>query len=363
VTGIEEEILTPFYVAAKAPGPSTSRRMTAREFELAIIDLLGVSIDVSVIFTSDSTGGSGGYNNQGDSLFFPPVLLTGLLEPVMTAVDRAKPEKLTIVAPDDSKAKSEGAKLALRRKAAEAALEEFVARAWRRPIRKWELSPFLKVYERASKKTGATHVGSVKTAIAASLMSPNFLFKIERIKKQEGEQIDGYELASRMSFFLWSRIPDKELLESAKSGALGEKAAISLQIRRMLADDRSAEMFRQFIPQWLGIHELRTGIGPDKKFSPEYDDELREAMIEEAVVTAQHIAKDGKSLLELIDADYVWANKRLCDLYGIQWNGKQGFSRYPVDRNRRGGVIEWQAFLLSRQGQRERALFCVVSGY
>ena len=177
----------------------------------------------------------------------------------------------------------------------------------------------------------------VQYALARILSDPRFVYRFEHepeeIKVGDSYAINGHELASRLSFFLWSSIPDDELLRAAGAGELRQAKKLEQQIDRMLADPRADALVQNFAAQWLGLRQLAT-INPT---STEYDGTLRESMKRETELLFSSILREDRSVLDLLNADYTFVDERLARHYGIAHIQGSQFRRVPVsDANRRG---------------------------
>jgi hypothetical protein len=319
------------------PGWVTIHRLTRTEYNRTIHDLLGVDGDPADAFPPDSAGGSGSFDNQADTLYVSPLMMERLLDVSLAVIEKAKPERLGWVAPEKDK-KGE-VTLMTRKKAVESTLAAFLPNAWRRPVATSEVAQLYRIYERAAKKNNVTHDDSLRLTLAAALTSPNFLFRIEESKPvKDAYPIGPYELASRLSYFLWSTMPDPALLTAAKDGSLKEPAGVAAQIKRMLADPKAAILAKQFMGQWLGTDDLAHGLGPDPKLVRGYDEALRAAMIEEPAAFMQGLLTGNGSLVDLIDCDYVYVNGELARHYELGGGGT-GFTKVPVPDGRRGGLV------------------------
>lgn len=208
-------------------------------------------------------------------------------------------------------------------------------RAWRGPVTEAALNDLLGFYRQGAElrdfDTG------VQYALARILSDPRFVYRIEHepdgIRIGDSYAIDGYELASRLSFFLWSSIPDEELLRAAGAGELRQPKKLERQIDRMLADPRADALVQNFAAQWLGLRALAT-INPT---STDYDGNLRESMKRETELLFSSILRENRSVLELLDADYTFVDERLARHYGIAHVQGSRFRRVAVsDPSRRG---------------------------
>ena len=217
-------------------------------------------------------------------------------------------------------------------------LSSLARRAYRRPMTDADLDLLLGFY-RAGRSDGAFERG-IQVALERLLASPDFLFRVVEDPRDSAPgavyEITDLELASRLSFFLWSSIPDDELLEVASRGELQDEAVLVEQTRRMLADPRSASLITNFAGQWLRLRNL-PGIDRDAHLFPDFDDNLRRAMRRETELLLETIAREDRSMLELLAADYTFVNERLARHYGIPNVAGSHFRRVPVtDPNRRG---------------------------
>ena len=217
-------------------------------------------------------------------------------------------------------------------------LSSLARRAYRRPVTDADLDVLLGFY-RAGRRDGDFERG-IQVALERLLASPDFLFRIVEDPRDSAPgavyEITDLELASRLAFFLWSSIPDDELLEVASRGELQDEAVLVEQTRRMLADPRSASLITNFAGQWLRLRNL-PGIDRDAHLFPDFDDNLRRAMRRETELLLETIAREDRSMLELLAADYTFVNERLARHYGIPNVAGSHFRRVPVtDPNRRG---------------------------
>jgi cytochrome c551/c552 len=210
-------------------------------------------------------------------------------------------------------------------------------RAFRRPVTKADVEPLYAFYEQA-RTDGDFEIG-IQSAIEAMLVAPEFLFRIEQdpasAKHGEPHRITDVELASRLSFFLWSSIPDEELLTLAERDGLSEPAALERQVRRMLDDPRADALVSNFAGQWLHLRNVDT-VRPDPILLP-FDEALRQAFLTETTLMVSSIVREDRSLLDLLSADYTFVNQRLAEHYGIPRVYGSQFRRVALtDVNRRG---------------------------
>ncbi|HKS36921.1 MAG TPA: DUF1592 domain-containing protein, partial [Verrucomicrobiae bacterium] len=191
-------------------------------------------------------------------------------------------------------------------------------RAYRRPVTEADLEKPMEFYRKA--RSGEGFDAGIQAALSAVLVSPQFLFRIEPdpadIPAGTAYRISDVELASRLSFFLWSSLPDDELLDTAIRGELHKPKVLEKQVRRMLADERSRNLASNFAEQWLYLRNLES-ITPDLRLFPDFDDNLRQAFRKETELFFASILREDRSVLDLLKADYTYLNERLAKHYGI----------------------------------------------
>jgi hypothetical protein len=225
---------------------------------------------------------------------------------------------------------------------AERILGALAPRAYRRPVAKGEVAELLKVYEKAS-AAGATSAQSLQFAITAMLVSPQFLFRVEHDAKPGAiERISDVELASRLSYFLWSSMPDEELLRLGETGRLHDPSVLDAQIARLIADPKSISFAENFAGQWLEIRSL-DAIKPDAKKFPEWNTALKDAMRTETSMFFQAVLQDNRPISDFIDGKYTFLNEMLAKHYGIEGVTGPDFRRVEltpeVSKGERSGVL------------------------
>jgi hypothetical protein len=226
------------------------------------------------------------------------------------------------------------------RRCAEQIVETLARRAYRRPLSKDDRRPLMEFYE-AGHREGGFEVG-IQRAIQRILASPKFVLRVERtpehISPGQPYRVSDLELASRLSFFLWSSIPDDELLDVAARDALSDRAALDHQVRRMLADPKSSALVSNFAGQWLQLRNLRNLV-PDSERFPDFDDQLRESFARESELFFDSIIREDRNVLDLLTADYTFVNERLARHYGIPNVYGSQFRRVPVVSEARRGLL------------------------
>jgi hypothetical protein len=224
-------------------------------------------------------------------------------------------------------------------------LQSFLPRAYRRPVTDEEIDRLLVFARLSLTQEGESFVRPMSTyaALRAALNSPFFLYRIEEDPPQGIAPVNEYELASRLSYFLWSSMPDDELFALAKEGKLRERQ--DEQVRRMLKDAKSRALVENFAEQWLRLTALAK-VSPDSKLYPEFDESLRRAMGEETRRFVEHVIVEDRSVMELLAADYTFLNERLAKHYGIAGVEGDEFRRVPLEpRQHRGGILTQASIL------------------
>jgi hypothetical protein len=230
------------------------------------------------------------------------------------------------------------------REAAREIVARFARRAFRRPVKDEEVEHILAIYDLAEKE-GAIFEERVRLALCRVLVSPHFLFRIEidppTAKPGEPYPISEHELASRLSYFLWSTMPDDELLDLADRGQL--RANLRPQVERMIKDPKSSAFVENFAGQWLTLRKLAQ-VSPDKETFKDWDESLRRAMLRETELFFDTIMREDRSILEFLDADFTFVNGRLAYHYGIKGVLGREFERVSVPPGR-GGLLTQASIL------------------
>jgi mono/diheme cytochrome c family protein len=317
--------------ASKVPsdvGRKLIHRLSRLEYNNTVRDLLGVDTKPADNFPPDS-GGGGGFDNNASTLFIPPVLLEKMLSVTADIVAAAKPDRIFRIRPGAGKDD---------RIAAKENLEFLGARAFRRPLSPEETTGFLAIYD-AERKAGRSWEDGVRQSVRGLLISPSFIYRAEQDRPGNGPQpISDWELAARLSYFLWSSMPDDTTLALAQSGKLREPATLQREVVRMLADSKSRAFSENFTSQWLRTKEL-SGVRPAADKFPEFSPALRDAMMAEPVEFFHALVRENRPLHECIDADYTFANAELAKFYGLAGVTAGGFQKVKLPDRSRGGVI------------------------
>jgi len=316
-------------------GRTTLRRLNRNEYHYTVRDLFGVNFNPSKDFPADGAGGEG-FDNMADALFSTPNLLEKYLlaaNKVISAVYNDSKLKSTVIfqtpdSPDQARA------------LAEEVLTFHATLAYRRRVNAEDMAPLLTAFDRAT-KAEKSYEDALRAPLTALLVNPRFLFRAEHDEADKDEwPLSDFEIATRLSYFLWSSMPDNELFRIADSGKLRDPAVLKQQVLRMIASPKSTALSRHFAGQWLGFDAMIDKIQPDPKRFPQFDHELRKAMYHESLEFFNHLLRDNQPLTDLIDSDYTFANARLAKHYGL--NNPPSSSRMEKvtlnDKNR-GGVL------------------------
>lgn len=350
--------------ALRDPGPALIRRLSRSEYNNVLRDLFGFEFDAVKIagIPEDSTGRA--FDNIAAALQMPPAMLEKYFSAADALLTELWPEKDAFRKDDWSsrerakKAKAAADKLGLPANAdtARTFLASFLRRAWRRPVAPAEVERFVKIWESVAKD--GDHTAALRKSLKPILVSPNFLFRIEadstpaaaRTNIDSGKaaasqlaasatRITDIELASRLSFFLWSSIPDDELLTLAGKNELSKPAVLEAQIRRLLADPRARALTDNFLTNWLEIDKL-SAARPSTEFYPNFNDKLKTAMRAEVETFCNKLREDDRPVLDLLAAEYTYANEDLARFYGLPGvAGKEPQRVSLKPEHHRGGIL------------------------
>ena len=219
-------------------------------------------------------------------------------------------------------------------------LAALARRAFRRPVTDADVE-VLEGFYRDGRAAGSFDTG-IQRALEALLVDPEFLFRIESdpdgVAPGAPYRLSDIELASRLAFFLWSTIPDDELLSAAEAGRLSDPAELERQVRRMLADGRASVLVDSFAAQWLHLRRMRS-VTPDVLAFPEFEDNLREAFVRETELLIEDQIREDRSVVDLLTADYTFVNERLARHYGIPGVYGSRFRRVALPDDARRGLL------------------------
>ena len=336
------------YSTVDNPGFEPVRRLTHRELDLTLRDLVGATFSVTERFPAELTGASG-FDNSANTLFLESTLMERYIAAAERAVELMPPDapatdaerrahQLVFVAEPGGGVSDE--------EAAEQVLRRFLERAWRRPPTAEEVQRALDQY-REARRSNSGYEASVKAALQSALISPNFLLRIETpapagpaADATEPYRISDWDLASRLSYFLWSSMPDEALRDLARRGELRDPDVLAGQVDRMLADPRADTLGTSFAAQWLGFQHVGTRIWLDPIDNPWCTDTLMTAMRDESSMFFLSLVRDNRPIRALIDADYTFVNRELATtLYGMEGITGDEMRRVPVTDPNRGGIL------------------------
>ncbi|MBI1370762.1 MAG: DUF1592 domain-containing protein [Planctomycetes bacterium] len=317
------------------PGRTVIRRLTRVEYNNTIRDLLGVDSHPADAFPADGGGGEG-FDNHAATLYITPILMEKYLQAARQIAEQVDVAKLAGVDPNtkfDPHA------------AAHNMLAALLPRAFRRPTDEGEINRYLNVFDHAM-QSGRDFNDAARLALRAVLVSPNFVYRIEadRPGATDAYPLNDFELATRLSYLLWSSMPDRELFDLAKQNRLHENDVLIAQVKRMLADVKSRAFAEQFITQWLDIRRLGS-VEPDRNRYKDFTPELKAAMSEEPIDLFAAMLRDNAPLTDLIACNYTYLNAALAKHYGIAGVEGDQFRRVTLPDATRGGVLTLGAVL------------------
>lgn len=320
---VDEKLLPP------NPGKILIHRLSRLEYNNSVRDLFGVDSKPADKFPADG-GGGGGFDNNADTLFIPPILMERYVEAAGQIMEEAPAARIFVVKPSKTLAP---------RAAAQRLLGHHATRAFRRPAEPAEVQRLLALYDAATKR-GEPFEAAVRYALRAVLMSPSFLFRVETDQASpEPYAITDFELATRLSYFLWSSTPDEELFRLAAQKKLRDPKVLEAQIKRMVQSPKFASFGESFSGQWLRVRDIFTAAQPDPRRYPTFTPALRDAMYRETVEFFSSVLKDDASLLTLLDADYTFLNEELAKHYGVPGVTGPEMRRVKLADKNRGGIM------------------------
>jgi hypothetical protein len=337
------------------PGPAPLRRLNRTEYGATIRDLLGVQVNLGQILPDDGAGGEG-FDNAAETLFLSPLHAEKYLEAAKEALNYASKDRRSRGALFYGRSaeerrgfgrRDEGAPNPdppLTAESARQVIERLLPNAFRRPAREGEVDQYFALFVAAIDR-GEPVEQSILYALQGLLISPHFLFRLE--EPNPGPQprlVSHYEIASRLSYFLWASMPDEELLRLAGEEKLNDSQVLKEQVARMLKDRKTRESVESFVEQWLGTRELGRGIKPERTGGRGgYTNELEWALKQEPVLFFQYVLAEDRPLLDLIDANYTFVDSRLARHYSVRPANtelKQQLTRIDLpEGSHRGGIL------------------------
>ncbi|MFY0600726.1 MAG: DUF1592 domain-containing protein [Cyclobacteriaceae bacterium] len=343
------------------PGSVVARRLSHTEYKHTVMDLTGVEFDARLFFPSDGSGG-GGFDNQGKALFITPLKLERYYDAATIIVadlyrDAAlwkkvvpKSYKLTfwmkftnwfkgIIFDNYQETHTPD-------KVASESIIPFASKAFRRYLKLEEkeklMTFFSEVYQHKDTiKNPQRFNESIMETLKVVLVSPNFIYRAEEESdKKVPFELNDFELASRLSYFIWSSMPDEELFELARQEKLHDTLVIAAQVKRMLKHPKAKRFAESFSSQWLEIGELiepKPIVDPEK--FPEFNTSLRKSMFQETVDYFYHVLTESKDFSELLNGNYTFLNEELADFYGLDPIKGDTLRMVMLDNPNRGGVL------------------------
>jgi hypothetical protein len=309
-------------------------RLNRAEYDNTVRDLLQTQQRLSENFPPDDT--AYGFDNVASALSMTDVTLGYYIDTAKKlAAEALLPERRARLVSCDVTAGQETCVSSM--------LSTFLPRAWRRPVLAGDVERLVALYA-VNKADGASDDEALSRVLQAVLLAPEFLFRVERNSGVAGTRpLDGYELASRLSYFMWSSMPDAELTGAAAGGTLKDAAGIGVQVARLLADGKAEAVGERFGSQWLTLRSL-DNVHPDATVYPAFDDELRQAMRAETMRFFADIAAGQRPLGELVTTSSGYVNDRLAQHYGMPAVGSAEpiFTALPAQR---GGLLTQASIL------------------
>lgn len=233
------------------------------------------------------------------------------------------------------------------RQAATEVLQTFARRAFRRPVGQDEVSKYVNLVVNAVQQGDTWHEG-IQLGVQAILVSPHFLFRVETDARpddpSDSHQVNDHELASRLSYFLWSSMPDEELMSLADQGRLNDERVLAAQTRRMLSDPKAAALTQNFATQWLNLRNLDE-LTPDPDQFKSFNEQLKQDMIRESELLFESIVREDRNVLDFLDADYTFVNERLARHYEMTGVKGSGFRKVSLKGTGRAGIMTHASIL------------------
>jgi hypothetical protein len=324
-------------------GARVLRRLNHAEYNNTVRDLLGTSLRPADKLPDDET--ADGFDTIGEVLSLSPAHIETLEQAAGQLIDElyALPEA-------DARRRavlvcqlSAGAEVDCARQI----LSGLARRAFRRPVSEPEITGLLQLVDKV-RTAGESYEEALKAALRSLLISPNFLYMVEKTPTQAGvaTPVNDHELATRLSYFLWSSMPDAALFTAAESGALtSDPAKLAAEARRMLEDPKADALTQDFVGQWLTLRRLAL-VEPDKKTFPQYDQALRDAAVRETQLLLRALIDENAPVETLLTASFTFVNQRLAQHYGLPGVGSD-FQRVDLSQTQRVGILSQTSFLMA----------------
>jgi mono/diheme cytochrome c family protein len=313
VSWVQESLKAEACSAGISPGRAPIRRLSRAQYAASIRDLLNLHVDVAGGLPADGAGGEG-FDNAAETLFLSPIHAEKYLDAAKLALTYAAKDprsraKFLIAKPEPG---------VTPQAAARTILNDFLPRAFRRPVAESDLAFYLDLFQSAQKRRESFE-DSVLYSLRGVLVSPEFLFRSEAPNtSSQMKPLDDYALASRLSYFLWGSMPDGLLFALAEEGKLHDPEILKGQVARMLRNQKSFDFVESFVEQWLRTRDLGQSFRPDAELFPMWNDaELQGDIRYQPVLFFREILANNLSLLNLVDSKFTIATRKLQKLYGL----------------------------------------------
>lgn len=327
------------------PGRVTAHRLNAREYDNTIRDLVGLDLTPSQQFEFPEDEWGDGFNNDANVLTVSPLSIEKYLAAAqfviaqaLDPINAAARQRILLCDPNDAAATTCVTDI----------VAEFARRAFRRPLEVDEVTPYVGLVDLAIAQGDTVEVG-LHSALSAVLVAPDFLYRVEPDPQPDViRALNGFELASRLSYFVWASMPDEELFTAAAANGLGTPEQIKAQVQRMLADPKSSAFVDVMVEQWMQTIALDF-VAPDASVFPNWPASLEVALEQEVRAFLAPILAGTVPATDLLTADYTYANAALGQYYGLPDATTLPFDelvRVTLPDNRRGGVLRMGSFLL-----------------
>ncbi|QDV43459.1 Planctomycete cytochrome C [Stieleria neptunia] len=334
-----------------SPGGPMLRRLNRTEYANTVRDLLGIPINAGHALPDDGAGGEG-FDNAAETLFISPIYAEKYLDAARSAIGHALKDpddrkRIITATPNDKRSPEQ---------AAREVLAGFLPRAFRRPAGAEEIDEYTQLFNRVYEED-QSYTSAIEFTLVAAMVSPKFLFLFEQAgETDEPTLVSHYEMASRLSYFLWASMPDDELMRLAAQGKLHDDDVLEQQVARMLRSDvdrrglrrgaKVREFATSFVEQWLGTRALGREFKPDKSIAGRYDSELEGGMKYEPIFFFEDLLADNRSLLNLIDSDFTYVNRTLARHYKVKGEFREQPKKVELsEKDRRGGLLGMSAVL------------------
>ena len=319
-------------------------RLNRVEYDNTVRDLLGDTTH-AVLGALDPDSGDGAFDNNAAALTISPTLASQYEALALTLATRAmaagSPGRAAVLGTCNPQSVGEAT-------CAGQAANEFAARAWRRPLKAGEADKLLGIYTQA-RDAGLSFDDGMKFLVDAVLLSPYFLFRPELDATPDSTDqhaVDPYELASRLSYFVWSSLPDAALIDAAAKGTLASSAGVQAQLDRMWTDPKADALFARFPGLWLNTQNVTVSKAPAADIFPQFDAALQTAMQTETSMFMRDFMTKDVNFMDFMTAKFTYLNAKLAQFYGISGQFNDTFQRVALDDNdRRGGILTQASFL------------------